>query len=264
MESDQPVEVTIVDNGGLTDDFRDVRILRQPINRGYAGGANVAVRDWLRRSNDEFCLIGSHDLHVERSTLTQLIARARHDPKAGIVAPNLGSSGARGRRLDEDRYEWASGTGMLLRRQCIEQVGLFDELLGSYCEDVELGYYARAAGWEVVIVKDAQAHGLGSAHPRARVLRLANQPLTVANRHGGRAGLRTLIAQPVIVARDLVRALTHPRERARRAQAARDRLVALPRATAKLIRWFRRRSAERGNRTSLASDLDRRDDCKEP
>ncbi len=39
------------------------------------------------------------------------------------------------------------------RRQCIKEIGLFDELLGSYLEDVELGYYARAAGWDVVIVE---------------------------------------------------------------------------------------------------------------
>jgi GT2 family glycosyltransferase len=245
LESDRPVEITIVDNGGFPD-IPGVRILRQSVNRGYAGGANVALSDWLEKSAAEFCVIGSHDLHVEPTTLTTLVDRARHDSRAGIVAPNLGRSVARARRIEGERHEWASGTGLLLRRQCIKEIGLFDELLGSYVEDVELGYYARGAGWDVVIVENARAHGLGSAHPRARVLRLANQPIAVANRRGGQAAVRTLLAQPFVAAQDLLRAVTGRGERREQLQAARDRLTAFPSGASKLVRWMLRRRRTKG------------------
>jgi N-acetylglucosaminyl-diphospho-decaprenol L-rhamnosyltransferase len=62
----------------------------------------------------------------------------------------------------EAEHRCASGTCLILRRTCIEQVGLFDEQFGSYVEDVDLGLRAREAGWSVRKIPEARASGVGS------------------------------------------------------------------------------------------------------
>src|SRR5206468_10973625 len=71
-------DLTIIDNGPA--DHRPwqlpdgVRVTRSTLNLGFTGAANVAFADWLvRRPDSEFCVIGSHDLHVEPDTLNLLV-----------------------------------------------------------------------------------------------------------------------------------------------------------------------------------------------
>ena len=74
------VDLTVVDNGqsggpALDDLLPDrVRVLRTPSNVGYAGAANIGLSDWLSHSPaSDFCVVGSHDLHVEPTTLARLV-----------------------------------------------------------------------------------------------------------------------------------------------------------------------------------------------
>src|SRR5207253_10955484 len=41
---------------------------------------------------------------------------------------------------------------MLVRRGCLQEVGLFDERYFAYCEEADLGVRATRAGWEVGVV----------------------------------------------------------------------------------------------------------------
>lgn len=45
--------------------------------------------------------------------------------------------------------DWATGAALLLRREALEQVGLFDEGFFIYSEEVDLQYRLRQAGWRV-------------------------------------------------------------------------------------------------------------------
>ncbi len=178
----------------------DVEIIRAEANRGFTGGANLALRDWASRFPTlSVALIGSHDLHVHPETLRALVEAARTHPEFGIVGPSLRapfeSSGGRwgktgayqvpligGEGLIE--RDWVSGTCMLLRRQCIDQLGGFDERFKSYCEDVDLGLRARAHGWKVGVFLEAQAWGLGSRRRAAWTLIEANGVLLAAKHLG--------------------------------------------------------------------------------
>ncbi len=59
--------------------------------------------------------------------------------------------------------DWVSGCCMLVRRELLEKLGLFDEGYPLFFEDVDLCFRARNAGWKVVYFPGAEiAHFVGS------------------------------------------------------------------------------------------------------
>jgi N-acetylglucosaminyl-diphospho-decaprenol L-rhamnosyltransferase len=195
-------QVTVVDNGGGERLAKllpsEVRILTTGPNRGYAGGANAAIGDWRRRfPGEEFLVIASHDLHVERAALRRLVDAATASRSFGVLAPRV--SGREHRVPDSlgagvVEVEWASGTCLLLRRSCLDVVGGFDEMFGSYIEDVELCLRAHDFGWRIGIVSESIARGLGTAHPVQRDRLLATNRVLLAYRRNGRAAaLRAVV-----------------------------------------------------------------------
>ena len=199
------MELTVVDNGSRAEQprLRDLvpdgtRVLVPPANLGYAGGANLALEDWLATSTDGYCLIGSHDLHVAPETMATLVTTARRYPTFGILAPDLGWTRPASRENTEVSPQplgWVSGTAMLIGRQCAVDVGRFDERFSSYVEDVDFCWRARLAGWKVGLVPGAQAHGLGSASPRAGEYIAANRILLELKHHGARGLCAAVLAR---------------------------------------------------------------------
>jgi N-acetylglucosaminyl-diphospho-decaprenol L-rhamnosyltransferase len=50
------------------------------------------------------------------------------------------------------QVDWVSGASVILRRAMLEQIGLLDEGLYTYFDDVDIGLRARRAGWETWFV----------------------------------------------------------------------------------------------------------------
>jgi GT2 family glycosyltransferase len=206
--------VTVVDNGQEDGPVLEAilpagtRLIRMPKNQGYAGAANAALADWMAvHPASEFCVLGSHDLHVEPRTLATLLAHAQAEPGYGVVAPTLvgpicSSGGIWTRRgawqLPPVQVpgivarDWASGTCLLLRAICVKTVGCFDEKIGSYLEDVDFCLRARDCGWRIGVATDAVAWGLGTASEVAGSMIESNTVVLVAKREGGAAALMTL------------------------------------------------------------------------
>jgi GT2 family glycosyltransferase len=208
------IELTVVDNGQIAGPPLSsclptaVRVLPMARNTGYTGGANAALRDWRdHHPDEEFVVIGSHDLHVLPDTLVRLLAVAKRYPQAGVVAPALiaphpAAGGVwNGRRSwqvsppatnEIVERDWASGACLLLRRACVEDVGDFDESLGSYEEDVDYGLRARDHGWTVLIDPGAHAWGLGTSSGSSVEQIAANTVLLSAKRRGARGAAASL------------------------------------------------------------------------
>ena len=52
--------------------------------------------------------------------------------------------------------EWVSGASMILRRAMLERIGLLDEGLYTYFDDIDICLRARRAGWETWYVPDSK------------------------------------------------------------------------------------------------------------
>ncbi len=178
-------ESIMVDNGS-TDGSVDfvsahfgsaVRVVTLPENVGYGAALNVGIRG----ARGRYVFVLNNDTEVDPRCLSALYAAAQRYPEAGSFAPKIlafddrqcidnighllyadGLSRGRGRlEADHGQYDrdeeilLFSGCATLLRREMLDDIGLFDEDLFAYCEDTDLGLRAQLAGWRCRAVPSA-------------------------------------------------------------------------------------------------------------
>ena len=171
--------------------FPDVELVEMGWNAGFCRGNNAAIR----RGDAEFVLLVNTDTRLFADTVEQLLDTMRDDPRAAVVAPRLEfadgrfQSGAAGAPFTLHSYlawmiglsrfserwpalegaystndhgqarkvGWVCSACMLLRRSAIEEVGLMDERIFLYMDDVDLCTRVRDAGWSVWHRADVRA-----------------------------------------------------------------------------------------------------------
>jgi GT2 family glycosyltransferase len=176
------VRVVVVDNGSTDDARRQLRdvaaaapvpteLVELERNVGFGAAANVGFTRWLGSSSDDWVGLAPHDALLAPGTLRMLVDEAAARPRAGLACADVGE----GERPVYDRYfggmtvagrsgtgwlpvDYPHGTLMVARRDCLEDVGLFDERYFAYCEETDLGLRARYRGWEVGLVRGAMVH----------------------------------------------------------------------------------------------------------
>ncbi len=88
------------------------------------------------------------------------------DPYQSMDEPHLPDrhqeSSPRVERMGIEVRGWVGGTAMLIRRETLEKIGLLDERIFMYAEDIDLCLRARAAGYKVGMIQSAQITHLGS------------------------------------------------------------------------------------------------------
>ncbi len=148
-------------------------LLESPVNLGYTGGNNQAIHRALADGADYVWLLNS-DALAGPTVLASLVALAEADPRVGLVTPlirddkheaffefagaivdfrscgvNTTCDAATGRAW-QDRYPdriVVVGTAMLLRRRLIETIGLLDERMFAYAEDIDYAIRSLRAGF---------------------------------------------------------------------------------------------------------------------
>lgn len=212
LGSDTPVDITVLNNGGQVEPLAGMRVVDMPANLGYTGAANWAITD---SKDHPFLVIASHDLLAEPSTVRRMLNAARTHPEAGLLGANVGWRGDNlyGRDGQVEWRDWTSGSCLLLRRQCIDEIGGFDERLHSYGDDVDIAMRAVNAGWKVGRVLDAKAEDRGSSVGRGRSERLImTNRLLLAYKSAGWPGLlAAMIRVPRRVAYQLKMGVLDPR-----------------------------------------------------
>jgi N-acetylglucosaminyl-diphospho-decaprenol L-rhamnosyltransferase len=200
----------VVDNGSSPADLAllraglpGVEVLELGANTGFGPGANAGLRRWMARpaaEAGEWVAVAPHDALPAPGCLGRLAAAASARPRAGLASADVGD----GATPVVDRYfgaitrpavvgeGWEAadhphGTLLLARRACLEDVGLFDERYFAYGEEADLGLRARAAGWEVGVVRGADVRNphLGGSLAVVDYLQVRNTLLLVRE-HGGR------------------------------------------------------------------------------
>lgn len=167
----------------LRKEFPAIELIQNNENLGFAEGNNVGIRHALADSKTDTVLILNNDTEVEPNFLSEM-ARVGGD----MVAPammqydgrnkidNLGvvlmSSGLPFNRRDEKQKLFCPSAGCALySRKLLERVAYereaehcyFDRTYFAYCEDVDLGFRARLAGFEPTYAPDAVVYHKGSA-----------------------------------------------------------------------------------------------------
>jgi GT2 family glycosyltransferase len=182
-----PREIIVVD-GASTDGtaalvrarFPEVRLLVLDRNRGFAGNANAGIR----AARGAIIALLNNDAAAEPGWLAALVAGFADDPRVGQCASKvllwdrrdvLNSAGDLYRRdgtpanrgaweVDRGQYDapaevfGGSGCAVAYRRAMLDDVGLFDERLWMYCEDVDLSFRAQLRGWRCRYVPTARVY----------------------------------------------------------------------------------------------------------
>ena len=179
-------------------------------NTGFGPGANAGFRWFLSHDPAPWLGVAPHDAEPQPGCLRRLLDEVGARPRAGLASADVGD----GLTPVLDRYfgaipaeatvangwepaGYAHGTLMVARRQCLEDVGLFDERYFAYCEEAELALRARERGWEVGVVRgaDVRNQDVGSNADVVDYLQLRNTLLMVRE-HSGlyHATIRLVIA----------------------------------------------------------------------
>ena len=215
-------EIVVVDNDSPAEDRKqildahpDVVLLENGENLGFGPAANVGFRWWLEHGTGTWVLLCPHDAIPADGCVERLVAAAVARPCAGLASAEYGAHewdgrpvidhyfgsmlapSTTGRRAGWEACDHPHGTMLLARRQCLEDIGLFDERYFAYGEEADLGLRATKAGWEVGIVWGAVVRnpGMSSEVGVPEYLMLRGSILLIRT-HWGRyhASIRFLMA----------------------------------------------------------------------
>lgn len=197
---DNRFEVFVVDNGSgdgspemVRNQFPWVKLVENRENVGFGRANNQA----LRLANSKYLLLLNSDTKVLGNVLGQMVDFMESRPDIGAVGPRLLNDDGSlqpschpmltpGREfwrllfLDHflkratynmDKWdvntprpvEVIKGACVLLRREALDQVGLFDEAYFMYSEEVDLCYRLAQAGWQLWWLPQAQVIHYGEA-----------------------------------------------------------------------------------------------------
>lgn len=152
--------------------FPEVLVLKNSDNVGFAKANNMGIR----RAKGQWVVLLNPDTVVVRGWLDALAKCAQSSPEIGIATPKLvrpdgrtldstghlfnfrtGYSVDRGsEEPDEGQYDMVREVPSccfacaLIKKQVIEDIGLLDERMVLYFEDVDYCLRARVAGWKVL------------------------------------------------------------------------------------------------------------------
>jgi GT2 family glycosyltransferase len=185
------IRLSVIDNGSRPEEWRileagararQVALIRQEENLGFAGGHNLSMRTAIADGVDYVWLL-NNDATVYPDALQKMVGLMAQDPRCGAVAPlsiaehdasRIDFAGARHdwRSLSSIRIAsasetaafeqshpdemWISGTAVLFRVDALKEVGVLDDKLFAYFEDNDISARLAAAGWKNRMAFDAK------------------------------------------------------------------------------------------------------------
>ena len=175
-------------------EFPDVHLIENPSNLGFSKANNAG----LRASSSPYVLLLNSDARLCPGALRTMVSFMETRPDVGILGPRLLNADGSlqlscgipptiwtevcnklllhipfpffkmGNWAHDQLREvgWVSGACLLARRTMLDRIGLLDEGMFMYYEDLDLCFRAGRAGWKVCYVPDAQVIHLGGATSR--------------------------------------------------------------------------------------------------
>jgi N-acetylglucosaminyl-diphospho-decaprenol L-rhamnosyltransferase len=177
---DLGVEIVVLDNASedgsaeaVRKRFPGVRVLAQELRAGFGANHNTVIRSTAGR----YVYVLNEDTTSEDWGFARMVAEMDAHPRAAALGPRLVYPDGRHQRsawrfptpsvtvlglptlgkvgINQSHgtrprsVGWVAGAALLLRREALDDVGLFDEGFFIYFEEVDLCLRLRRAGWEV-------------------------------------------------------------------------------------------------------------------
>lgn len=166
--------------------FRDITLIKNDKNYGFAEGNNIGIRYGLNNLNLDYILLLNNDTVVDHNFLGELIKISESNPHIGFVSPKTyyydfnnkqnvinfaggslnmfkGQSQSIGvNEVDNGQYdqiktvEYGEGSCLLIKREVLEKIGLFDTKYFAYWEEADLCTRGNKAGYRSVYVPKAK------------------------------------------------------------------------------------------------------------
>lgn len=259
------IEIFVVDNASrdgsaemIAQTFPDVKLIANTQNVGF-GRANNQV---LPQYRGRYVLLLNTDAFVEADTIQKTVAFMDSHPATGVLGVKL--LGRDGVLQPSCRYfptpfnifltrtglfklfpntqlvddmawdhqgvrdcDWVPGCYYLIRKEVIDQVGLFDKRFFLYYEEVDHCYATKQAGWQVTYYPDAPVvhiggesaktdHAISSVSRQVSALQVESELLYFRKNLGLLAVwghvLLTIMAEAILVAKQLVKTPTQFRQ----------------------------------------------------
>ncbi|MCH7759564.1 glycosyltransferase family 2 protein [Patescibacteria group bacterium] len=177
-------EVVVIDNGSIDgsqefikNNFRQVTLIENKKNLGFAGGCNIGIKYALGRRVD-YVLLLNNDTVVAPDFLTKMIETAESDQKIGIVGAKIyyynqpkkiwfaGADFIQWRVSGKHRFwqkldspeltgikpsDFITGCVMLIKKKVFKKIGFFYEPYFLTVEDSDFCLRARGVGWKIVV-----------------------------------------------------------------------------------------------------------------
>jgi N-acetylglucosaminyl-diphospho-decaprenol L-rhamnosyltransferase len=210
LEQNLLVSISVIDNASSQENVKilsenlppNVKLVRLEENKGWGGGLNVLLRQWLANKNEPYCFISAHDALPQGKCLNMLINSLESDSKLGIVCPEYGNpelpgfSPIKGPHFifttprptgTVESVPFPHGTLMACRWECLKDIGLFDERYFAYGDEYDLGLRTWLYNWKVAIVWGALVVNPGSWTPSPiKTYLFTRNSLLLAYTYGGR------------------------------------------------------------------------------
>ncbi|MBP7592994.1 MAG: glycosyltransferase family 2 protein [Chloroflexi bacterium] len=171
-------EALLVDNGStdgtqdyVAENYPEVKLIQLPENRGFTGACNAG---W-QAARGEIIILLNNDTEADPRWLAEVMAAFDRHPRAGSIASKMllfdrrdhlhtagdfyrvdGIPGNRGvwqadmGQFDQEEMVFsACGGSSAYRRALLDEIGFLDDDFFFSCEDVDVGWRANLAGWEV-------------------------------------------------------------------------------------------------------------------
>jgi N-acetylglucosaminyl-diphospho-decaprenol L-rhamnosyltransferase len=173
-------EIVVLDNASedgsadaVRERFPDVRVIPQEHRAGFGANHNTVIRATTGR----YVYVLNEDTTARDWGFEALTAYLDDHPRVAALGPKLvypdgrlqdsawrfptplvstvslatlGRLGVTQSRGDEPRaVDWVMGAAVVLRREALDEVGLFDESFFLYSEEVDLQARLHGAGWDV-------------------------------------------------------------------------------------------------------------------
>lgn len=180
------LRILVVDNGSsdgteetLRSEFAGCEVLQTGANLGYSGGNNRGIEYALEQGAAYILVLNPDTVLSNPDFLREMVIYLETHSDIGIAgprvflrekgvvqntvlfAPGLWRSLVHWFRLRLDPgfadrsgdevvdAETLNGVCLLIRNECLREIGLFDENIFMYIEDADLDYRARTSGWRV-------------------------------------------------------------------------------------------------------------------